>query len=143
MRAAIELEAPCVTPKVIRFTVLGRARPQGSKRHVGRGVMVESSKALKPWRQDVAGMASYEVGGELPFGAHVPVKLSLDFYFAAPKKCKRAGMTTKPDSDKLARSIMDAIKGIVIHDDAQVVELNVSKHYGLPERVEIRIQEAV
>lgn len=142
MRAAIELESPPVTLKVIRFTVLGRARPQGSKRHVGRGVMVESSKALKPWRQDVAGMASYEVAGSMPFAAHVPVKLSLDFYFAAPKKCKRAGMTTKPDASKLARAIEDSLTGIVFHDDAQVVQLLVRKFYGTPERVEIEVREA-
>ena len=35
------------------FTVLGTPAPQGSKRHVGKGVMVESSRGCKPWRQDV------------------------------------------------------------------------------------------
>lgn len=34
----------------VEFTVLGVPAPQGSKRHVGRGVLVESSKALGPWR---------------------------------------------------------------------------------------------
>ena len=33
--------------------VYGTAAPQGSKRHVGNGVMLESSKRLRPWRQDV------------------------------------------------------------------------------------------
>jgi len=38
----------------VEFTVLGVPAPQGSKRHVGRGVLVESSKALGPWRDAVA-----------------------------------------------------------------------------------------
>jgi len=35
------------------FTVWGIAAPQGSKRHVGNGVMLESSDRVRPWRQDV------------------------------------------------------------------------------------------
>ena len=38
----------------ITLTVRGLPAPQGSKRHIGRGVMVESSKRVKPWR-DAAG----------------------------------------------------------------------------------------
>ena len=37
----------------LTITVHGTPAPQGSKRHVGNGVMVESSKKVKPWRQDV------------------------------------------------------------------------------------------
>jgi Holliday junction resolvase RusA-like endonuclease len=44
-----------VPPLVI--TVFGQPAPQGSKRHVGHGVMVESSKKVKPWRQDVVAAA--------------------------------------------------------------------------------------
>ena len=36
------------------ITVEGiEAAPQGSKRHVGRGIMIESSKRVKPWRDAV------------------------------------------------------------------------------------------
>jgi crossover junction endodeoxyribonuclease RusA len=137
----LAVSAPLIPLTVIRFTVLGRPRPQGSKRHVGNGIMVESSKALKPWRQDVAGMA-LALGVEM-FAAHVPLELTLNFYFSRPKSAKRRGMTTKPDIDKTARAILDAIKGILITDDSQVVELHARKHYGGPERVEISIQEAL
>jgi hypothetical protein len=37
----------------LRITVHGRPAPQGSKRHVGRGILIESSKGLQPWRQAV------------------------------------------------------------------------------------------
>lgn len=39
---------------VVEFFVPGRPAPQGSKRHVGHGIMVESSRDLGPWRERVA-----------------------------------------------------------------------------------------
>ena len=42
----------------LTFRVYGTPAPQGSKRHVGRGVMVESSKKVAPWRQDVVAAAA-------------------------------------------------------------------------------------
>lgn len=46
-------------PNIIIFDVQGAPAPQGSKRAVrnqntGRISMIESSAAVKPWRQDVA-----------------------------------------------------------------------------------------
>lgn len=131
---------------MIRFTVYGKPKPQGSKRHVGNGIMVESSKGLKPWRQEIAGeaiVAVTQAQQALPmFTGHVPVEVTLRFYFTSPKK-KRAGMTTAPDVDKLARSVFDSLKGILIHDDSQVIELHARKMYGGPERVEIEVREAI
>jgi crossover junction endodeoxyribonuclease RusA len=127
--------------QVVRFTVFGTPRPQGSKRHVGKGIMVESSKYLKPWRQEVSLSA---IALQAPmFEAHVPVELTLNFYFTKPKSAKRRAMTTKPDGSKLLRAIEDALTGILFHDDSQVIESHVRKHYGGPERVEIEIKEAI
>ena len=41
----------------LAFTVRGIPGAQGSKRHVGHGVMIESSKKVKPWRSDVKAAA--------------------------------------------------------------------------------------
>ena len=126
----------------IAFTVFGRPRPQGSKRHVGHGIMIESSKALKPWRQEVSATA-LSLGAPM-FAPHVPVEVTLNFYFTRPRSAKkRKGMTVKPDADKLVRAVFDSLKGILLHDDSHVVEIHARKDYGGPERVEIRIQEAV
>jgi Holliday junction resolvase RusA-like endonuclease len=131
----------------IRFEVLGTPRPQGSNRgfvhrHTGRVVITSDNKRLLPWRQQVAGTAmALSVD---PFADGVPVEIALNFYFSRPKSAKRRiGMTVKPDIDKTIRAILDALKGILIHDDAQIVELHARKHYGGPERVEIVIQEAI
>ncbi len=125
---------------MIRFTVLGRPAPQGSKNHVGNGVMVESSKRLKPWRQEIGYTAMCQSGRNPEFSG--AVRLYVDFYFAPPKKMPkdRKGMTTKPDGDKLLRGVFDAVKGVLYRDDAQVVDARPRKFYGLPERAEIELE---
>lgn len=137
-----------------RFVVYGLPAPQGSKRHVGNGVMVESSKALKPWREDVRQI----VLGLLPCveradGSHDylpvatftrPLAVEITFTLPRPKGHWRTGRNAtllrdaapaypagKPDVDKLARAVLDAIGSVghVWRDDAQVVDLTARKVY--------------
>lgn len=65
-----------------RFAVLGLPAPQGSKRHVGEGRMVESSKRVKPWRRQVAAAYRDHDFGDVLDG---PVSVTVDFYLPRPK----------------------------------------------------------
>lgn len=132
----------------IQFTVYGRPMPQGSKKHVGRGIMVESCKGLKPWRQEISGAAMEATSGLVRpvFAQHVPLEITLRFFFTRPKSVsvkKRPSMTTKPDGSKLLRAVEDSLTGVVFHDDAQLIEFHIRKMYGGPERVEIEVREAI
>lgn len=138
MTAPLHHPAPST---VIRFTVYGRPRPQGSKRHVGRGIMVEASKELKPWRQEITWTALSLGVPMIP--AHVPLELTLRFYFQRAKSSKRKAMTTKPDSSKLLRAVEDSLVGILVYDDSQFIEHHMRKMYGGPERVEIEIRDGI
>ena len=71
------------------------------------------------------------------------VKLCAEFYFQRPKSLKKAIVvkSTKPDTDKLLRSLSDSLIGIVYEDDSQVCEAHVMKLFGSPERVEVRISK--
>ena len=62
------------------------------------------------------------------------------FYFQRPKSTKKSIMdkVTKPDIDKLARAILDALTGIVFEDDSQVTTLVCWKGFGDP-RVVIQV----
>ena len=42
---------------LLQFYVVGDPAPQGSKKHVGNGRFIESSKKLAPWRAAVADSA--------------------------------------------------------------------------------------
>lgn len=96
---------------MIQFTVFGTPQPQGSKNAYhrnGRTVVVEAVKGSKPWRSLVtlaAKQAKMEAMiGEVYEGA---VRVECVFYFERGKTVKREHMTTKPDSDKLARNALD------------------------------------
>jgi len=52
-----------VTSTPITFFVPGKPAPQGSKRHVGRGIMLESSREVGPWRERVALVAHNVMAG--------------------------------------------------------------------------------
>ena len=128
---------------MIHFTVYGKPIPQGSQRAFMRPgmrqpVITSDNRALGPWRLKIGAVAESLKAQKFDRGA--PVEVAMDFYFARPGSAKaRKSMTVRPDLDKLVRAVFDAITGILIADDAQIVEHHARKYYGEPERVEIEI----
>ena len=113
---------------MIMFFVEGIPAPQGSKRHVGGGRMIESSKKLKPWRDAVARIAR-EYAPDEPLDE--ALRVQLEFYLPMPKRTKFGDRPAgKPDSDKLARAILDSCTDAGIWaDDSRVVSLHVQKYW--------------
>ena len=122
----------------LTFVVYGLPAPQGSKRHMGNGVLVESSKAVSPWRQDVKHAALACIPHD--WDRSLPMNLSVVFRFkrpatqigakgvkpSAPSHCTsaRAG-----DLDKLCRSTLDSLTDVAYDDDRQVISIVASKRY--------------
>jgi len=132
-------------PNGIQFVVYGVPQPQGSTRAFMRPgmkfpIVTSDNPKNKPWRQETASCAMIAMSGKPVWeGA---VSLTVDFYFDRPKAQKKAlYKTTKPDVDKLVRSIADALTGIVFGDDARVVQMTCRKAYGSPARAEIQVRE--
>lgn len=111
----------------VSFWVPGAPAPQGSKRHVGKGVLIESSKAVGPWRERVALVAHQAMGGRGPFIG--PVLVELFFRMPRPKSAPKYFLyaAKRPDVDKMARAVLDGITGVVLVDDSQVVRLTAEK----------------
>lgn len=92
---------------------------------------------------------SFQASGEEPFGRETQLKAIILAYFPIPKstsKKKREEMQTdlilptkKPDTDNIAKAILDALNGVAYYDDAQVVELHVVKKYSEEPRAEVMI----
>jgi Holliday junction resolvase RusA-like endonuclease len=132
---------------MIRFTVIGVPQPQGSSRAFvpkgwKRAIVTSSNPKLKPWRQEIAETAAYEMqrcGARLL--QKVPIILEASFFFDKPKSAKKSlrEKITKPDVDKLLRSLADSLTGVVFRDDAQIVDCHVRKEFGLPSRVEVSV----
>jgi len=49
--------------------------------------------------------------------------------------------TIKPDTDNIAKSILDSLNGIAYKDDKQVVRLKVDKYYAEIPSVSVEIKE--
>jgi crossover junction endodeoxyribonuclease RusA len=117
----------------IKFTVPGTPAPQGSKRHVGNGRLIESSQHLGTWRQRIAYTALSARQHQPPsarFDKTAAVVARIEFVMPRPQstpKTRTPAATKRPDIDKLARAVLDAITGVVIHDDAQIVALYATK----------------
>jgi crossover junction endodeoxyribonuclease RusA len=128
--------------------VPGKAAPQGSKKHVGRGILIESSKEVGPWRERVALAAHNAMGGRAPVSGAVDVWLV--FVLPRPKsapKTRTPAATKRPDADKLARAILDALSNVCFVDDSQVTGLRITKRIaGIEEQpgvyVEVSSEEA-
>ena len=134
-----------MTAPLLTITVYGLPAPQGSKKHVGGGVMVESSKRVKPWREAVKeaaldamearNLATYGGTGYPPLRLDGPIEAAMVFTFARPKGHYRTGRNAHllrdsaparpavyPDASKILRSTEDALtEAGVWADDARVV----------------------
>lgn len=138
--------------RAVAFAVSGVPRPQGRKsaitRH-GRTVVVESGRALlRPWQAAISGAARDAIGE--PFTG--PVLVELVFTMPRPQAHYRTGAfagelredaprfhSHRPDLDKLARAVLDALTGPAFADDGQVAELVARKMYGAEAGVVVAI----
>ena len=120
-----------------RMRIYGTPAPQGSKRHVGGGRMVEASKKVMPWREAIVSEAQRLGYAGLRFDE--PLIVRVTFYLPRPVSHRGArGLRPSapvwpakvPDLDKLTRSTLDGLtQAAVIRDDSRVVVLHARKTY--------------
>lgn len=122
----------------------------------GRVIIADKAKgkhgytaALRMFAEQTANDAGWKI-------TRNPVMLVIDFYFTRPighhatqngvaiEKVKASApkhMVVKPDLTNLVKATEDALKGIVWHDDSQVVGMQLAKVYGEKELVRIQVAE--
>lgn len=124
------------------YHVAGRPAPQGSKRHIGGGRMVESSRHVGPWREAVRA-ETQRVAADTAAG---PVAVRIDFGLPRPKSHFRTGHSAgvlrpdapiwhaqTPDLDKLVRATLDGLAdGGAFSDDKLVARLATQKRWSRP-----------
>jgi len=145
----------------VEFTVYGHPLTAGSKRafairrdgrFTGRVAVTDDSTRTKSWQAAVAQAAIEAHDGDCLRG---PLRLAVAFYFHRPRSHFGTGRNAtrvresaparpavRPDLLKLTRAIEDALTSVLWHDDAQVCEELLSKHYaeeGEPERVRVKV----
>lgn len=135
---------PALTP-TLRFTIFGCPAPKGSTRAFvvrkkgeegkGRAVIVPDNKGpARLWAGAVQEAASRAVS-EQRQGQPItgPVRVRVVFHLPRPKSLPKrvTAHLKKPDADKLARNVGDALRHVAYEDDACVVEWHVTKAYAV------------
>jgi Holliday junction resolvase RusA-like endonuclease len=125
----------------IEFFAAGQPQTKGSARAFvvkGRAVVTNDNKKAAAW-QGVVSCAARDAGVRLLEG---PVAVEAVFLLPRPQGHYRSGKNAhllredaperpakKPDVDKLARVVLDALTGLAYVDDAQVVSVSASKRW--------------
>jgi Holliday junction resolvase RusA-like endonuclease len=131
----------------IEFSVPGYALPWKRQGASGKFRWSDSRK-MADHKHLIVIAARRAYGGRKPLTG--PVRLSVAIFRAMPKafsRKKRAEAISgllrpdkRPDGSNQLKLIEDALNGVVWNDDAQVVDLQVSKFYAEEERTEIWIE---
>lgn len=132
----------------LAVTVLGRPAPQGSKKYAGHrlnrksgrvsALLVEQSKRVKPWREQVTAatreaMAAATLDGTWAAALDGPLEVQATFTALKPARApkrRRTWPTTRHsgDLDKLLRSTFDGIADAeAIADDSRIVRVTAQK----------------
>jgi Holliday junction resolvase RusA-like endonuclease len=128
----------------IHFRAYGMPKAQGSMRmrkskKTRKLFLAPDNPEMYGWRQTIALAAV----NERPEGFKLldeAISVTAHFYFPKPKKPRSEYPIGPPDTDKLARAVGDALKGILWVDDSRIVSLEAHKFYGDPARVEVVVR---
>ena len=135
----------------IHLRVVGVPVGQGSKSAMRAGdriVVLEGKSAEgrrrhRDWRDAVSDCARRWMADNPQALLDEPIIVTARFLFQKPKSKPRWKwlVDVTPDVDKLARSVLDSLTGVLLRDDSLVVLLAVGKRYvtGEPPGVEIDV----
>jgi len=80
-----------------------------------------------------------------------PLKAVISVFYDIPKSTPKKNIKPmlngeirpckKPDCDNIAKIILDALNGTAYKDDAQIIDLRITKHYAEKASVEVELQE--
>lgn len=135
---------------MIEFTIPGEAVAQGRPRaSVRKGkIQMRDPEKSKDFKSYVKLLASQNRPKKLlsgPLAVELRVfKPILKGFTLKEKEDAKNGIKrpiTKPDLDNHAKGVLDAMNKIIYNDDAQIVDLVVSKFYSDSPRVEVFIKE--
>jgi len=132
---------------IIPGVPVGKGRPKFSTFN-GHAVAYTPQKTVN---YETLVKLAFQQSGETAFDKETQLRAKINAYFPIPKstsKKKREQMehflilpTKKPDTDNIAKAILDALNGIAYYDDAQICELHVYKFYSSNPRAEVFLND--
>ena len=129
---------------VVEGTIRGKQRPQFKKK-TGKAFTPNQTINYENWIKQ----CYIEQSNKLLQG---PIRARIEIYYSVPKSYSKRKIeaikdgtdypTKKPDSDNVAKIVLDSLNKIAYDDDKQVVELTVLKRWTFGnERIEFEMEE--
>ena len=139
----------------ITFTIPGAAVGKGRPKFARRGDFVHTytpektasyENLVKLYSQMAMKKAKMSIT-DRPVNVSIVVRAPIPKSFTKKKKMDAAANilkpTSKPDLDNVAKGILDAMNGIVFHDDKQVVALSIMKMYNVEPYTTVFVKEEI
>ena len=136
-----------IRDKPIIIELLGEPKGKGRPRFSRKNGVAYTPAATRSHENALAIMAAQAMRGRAPLQG--PLAVVMVAYCPVPRSwSKRQQLraldalirpTTRPDADNLVK-MLDALNRIVWRDDAQIVQLEVSKHYSDRPRTWIEVR---
>lgn len=138
---------------MFNFTIPGEPKGKGRPRAttVSGRVRTYTPEATANYENLVKVSFLQAHGKAEPYAKDVPLVAKISAFFPIPQsasKKKQAAMeageispTKKPDTDNIAKIVLDALNGLAYYDDAQIVVLSLQKTYSTKPRVDVQIFE--
>ena len=129
---------------VVEGTIRGKQRPQFKKK-TGKAFTPNQTISYENWVKQ----CYIEQSNKLLQG---PIRARIEIYYSVPKSYSKRKIEAikdgtdypmkKPDSDNVAKIVLDSLNKIAYDDDKQVVELTVLKRWTFDnERIEFEMEE--
>ena len=125
----------------IKITIPGIPASKGSFNIGKYGQIYQADKKLKGWVNAISWQARAQAPRE---PSQAAVELTITFNLPQASNNKDIHPIIRPDIDKLARAVLDALTGIIYKNDSQVIRLECNKTWskdGAP-GCDIEIREA-
>jgi len=146
----VDLIAGQHAPRVQRScNAQDRGRRERRRAAANRASLVYTDAQTRAYERDLAWASKLAMGSREP--TRLPVAIDVSAHLEIPSSWSRvkrdaalAGTLLpigRPDADNLLKIACDAIKGIILGDDASVVDASVSKRYSDDPRLRIEVRE--
>ena len=132
---------------IVNFTVPGEPKAKARPRMTTTGIAYTPKKTVE-YENWVKQCYLIEQKGKKLEGQ---IKAEIAAYFTIPKSTSKKNKermlqhfifpTKKPDTDNVAKIILDSLNSIAYDDDKQVIDLRVLKFYSENPRVEVTLDE--
>lgn len=132
---------------IFYFEIPGDPKGKGRPRFTRNGRAYTPTETAK-YENLVKLCFAQKYHGTDPIPHGTPIEAGITAFYPIPKVSKSRQVlmennvelpTKKPDTDNIAKVVLDALNGIAYHDDAQIVKLTVLKCYSKQPRTVVRI----